>query len=200
MKALMIFVLILSLNNSCGNTKTAGQQKTVQNQSPATVVSKTNDTSQKINKFGQNIIKYGFQFSIPDNWQAEMTDFKSTDLKGQVKTIETDYTDKTTQSRIKLIYHPDKFGMTLYKYYTENTSIKKQKVTIAEQSAIMIDNQLTRDGKGHLLSEPYIRHKIYVLSPNHKGLLEIVYDLPKNNSQAKSIYEHFVQQIKLNRR
>jgi len=195
MKALIIFVLILSLNNSCGNTKTAGQQKTVQNHSTATAVSKTNDTNQK-NVSVQNVKKYGFLFSIPENWQAEMTDFKSTDLKGQVKTIETDYTDKATQSRIKLIYHPGKSGMTLYKYYKENASLKKHKVDIDQQEGILIDNQLTRDGKGHLLSEPYIRHKIYVLSPNHKGLLEIVYDLPKNNSQAKSIYEHFVQQIK----
>ncbi len=195
MKTLLIYTLILSLNYSCGNTKTTGNQRTVQNHSTATAVSKTNDTNQK-NVSGQNVKKYGFQFSIPENWQAQTTDFKTTDLKGQVKTIETDYTDTNTQSRIKLIYHPGEAGMTLYNYYTKNASIKKQKVTIDRQEGFMIDNQLTRDGKGHILPEPYIRHKIYVLSPNHKGLLEIVYDLPKNNPKAKSIYEHFVQQIK----
>ena len=196
MKTLLIISLILSINYSCGNTKTTGHQGTVQNRSTRTSkISKTDKPSPKINESGQNIKKYGFQFSIPNNWQTQMTDFKSTDLKGQVKIIETDYTDNDTQSRIKLVYHPEKFGMTLYKYYTENTSIKKQKVTIAEQTAIMIDEQLTRDGKGHLLPEPYIRHKIYILSPNHKGLLEIVYDLPKNNIKAKEVFDHFIQHI-----
>ncbi len=195
MKALIILILILSLNNSCGNTKTAGKQETVQNQSPSSVVSKKNDTDKKINESGQNIKKYGFQFNIPKNWQAQVTDFKSTDLQGQIKTIETDYTDKENQSRIKLVYHPDKAGMTLYNYYNENKSIKSKHFNIAGQPAIMTDEQLTRDGKGHILPKPFIRHKIYILSPNHEGLLEIVYDLPKNNIQAKEVFDYFIQKI-----
>ena len=189
MKTIFIFTLILVFNLSCGNTKTTGQQEiNHQKQTKNLAVKKIEEPKNTVNK-------YGFKFNIPDNWQAQMTDFKSTDLKGQLKTIETDYADKNTKSRIKLVYHPDKFGMTLYKYYTENTSIKKQKVTIAEQSAIMIDEPLTRDGKGHLLPEPYIRHKIFILSPNHKGLLEIVYDLPKNNIKTKNMFDHFIQHI-----
>ncbi len=190
MKTLLILAVTLSLNFSCGNTKSTTQQDVRQNQITKSVVDTPTTQSNEVTK------KYGFQFSIPKYWVTKMEDFKSVDLKGQVKTIESFYVDNDTQSRIRLIYHPGKPGMTLYKYYSENTSVKTQPILIAKQSAFKIDETLTHDGKGHLLPEPYIRHKIYVMSPNHKGLLEIVYDLPKNNTKAKSEFEHFVQQIK----
>ena len=185
MKALSILLLILSLNYSCGNNKNIGQEK------------QSNNTAVKTDESRKIVKKYGFQFIIPSNWENQETDLKAIDLKGQIKSIETSYVDVNIQSCIKLIFHPDKAGMTLYNYYNENKSIKSKHFNIAGQPAIMIDEQLTRDGKGHILPKPLIRHKIYVLSPNHKGLLEIVYNLPKNNIKAKQVFEHFIQKIRL---
>lgn len=183
MKALSILLLILSLNYSCGNNKNIGQEK------------QSNNTAVKTDESRKIVKKYGFQFSIPKNWENQETDLKAIDLKGQIKSIETSYVDANLQSCIKLIFHPDKAGLTLYNYYNENKSIKSKHFNIAGQSAIMIKEQLTRDGKGHILPKPLIRHKIYLLSPNHKGLLEIVYNLPKNNIKAKQAFEHFIQKI-----
>ncbi len=191
MKILLIFTLTLSLNLSCGNEKSVGRQDYQQQQATGIVKNDRHaDTGY------QTVKKYGFQFQIPDNWQLQMNDFKTKNLKGDLKTIETSYVDNVNNSHIRLVYHPGNSGLTLYRYYADNNPEKTGKTKIGQSDAIKRDEILTRDGKGHLLSKPVIRHKIYVVAPGQKGVLEIVYDLPKDDDKAGEVYNNFIKGIK----
>ncbi len=190
MKILLISALTLSLNLSCSNIKPASQQENLP-KNTRKVVAK--DTSH--NPDNQRFTKYGFVFQIPKHWQIQTNDFETKNIKGEVKSIETVYVDNKTQSHIRLLYHPGTAGSILYRYYSEELSEKTKKTTIAQQNAIKFDEILTRDGKGHLLSKPVIRHKIYILSPVKKGVLEIVYDVPENDAKASQVYNNFMENI-----
>ncbi len=189
MKILSIFTLILSLNLSCGNHKPVSRQKDLQKKIHGVV--QKNDKQKTGN---QSVEKYGFRFQIPDNWQLQTNDFETKNLKGEVKTIETSYVDNTSGSHIRLVYHPGNSGETLYRYYSKDS--KSKTVKIAGKDAVAIDETLTLDGKGHLLPEPVTRHKIYIPAGGQKGVLEIVYDLPANDTIAVGIYENFIKWIK----
>lgn len=192
MKLLLFFTLTLSLNMTCGNTKQANRQENIHkkttNVEPRSDEKKSDD---------QVVEKYGFRFYIPDNWALQTNDFETKNLKGEVKTIETNYVDEGTKSRIRLIFHPGNSGMTLYRYYSKDSSGKIQKSKIGEHDALKIDEVLTRDGKGHVLLRPVMRHKIYMVAPGEQGVLEIVYDLPKDDAKAIEVYEMFVNRIEV---
>ncbi len=188
MKILIIFTLVLSLNLSCGNNKSVSRQENTQKEAKSVV---QKDIKKKADN--QIVNKYGFQFKMPANWQTALNDFETKNLKGEVKTVETVYEDNATGSRIRLVYHPGDSGMTLYRYYAKD--IKSKKIKVGGKDAIRIDESLTRDGKGHLLSKPVIRHKIYMVSSGQKGVLEIVYDLPGNDDKSVKVYENFIKGI-----
>ncbi len=190
MKLLLIFSLTLSLNISCGNTKPVNHQENVQKQKTKEVQVERHEPENK------PVEKYGFQFQIPEHWKLDLSDFDTKNLKGEVITENTVYLDNTSLSRINLIYHPGKYGRLLYSYYAKDTSGKMKKIKIGELDAMQTDEYLTRDGKGHLLKRPIVRHKIYMMAPGQKGALEIIYDLPKDNEKAGQVYMDFINSIK----
>ena len=190
MKLLLIFSLTLSLNISCSNIKPVKPQRNIQQE--------TTKEASVLHQKSENktVEKYGFQFQIPEHWTTKTNDFKTKNLKGEVKTIETEYFDNQTKSRIKIINHPGDSGLLLYNYYSKDTSEKMKKIKIGQLDALNTDEHLTRDGKGNLLSLPIIRHKIYIVSTDKKGVLEIVYDLLENNTKAGQVYKDFINSIK----
>ena len=188
MKTLLIFVFTLNLNMSCGHTNNKQQSVQPETEKQIPVAQQTPEN--------KPVEKYGFQFQIPEQWQVQSEDFETKNLKGEVKTVESGYKDTSNNSSIRLIYHPGNAGMTLYRYYFEDTSGDVKKVKIGRQEALQKDEVLTRDGKGHLLSVPFIRHKIYIVAPEQKGVLEVVYTLPKNDVKAGKVYHDFVNNIK----
>ena len=195
MKLLLIFSLTLSLNFSCGNTKPVQHQENVQQENVQKPTSKE-VTAEQQEPENKPVEKYGFQFQIPEHWKLDLSDFDTKDLKEEVKSKKTVYLDFTSLSSISLIYHPGRYGRLLYNYYSKDTSGKTKKIKIGELDAIQTDEFLTRDGKGHLLKRPRIRHKIYMMAPGEKGVLEVVYDLPKDNEKAGQVYKDFINSIK----
>ncbi len=184
MKLLPIFLAML-LSFSCGNTKATSEQQGTPNTMPVPQKSSF-----------KTVKKYGFEFRIPNSWQETVSNLKATDLKGNVKAIESDYNDTKNQSQIKMVYHPGNNGQILYDYYAKNALQKGKTVQINGQKAIEITETLKYDGKGHQLSTPVTRHKIYLLSPNQNGSLEIIYDFPVANTKAQAGFKAFISQIK----
>ena len=190
MKLLLIFSLTLSLNISCGNAKSINHQDNVQRQTTKKVLVERQEFENK------PVEKYGFQFQIPEHWFLDLSDYQSKNLKGEVITENTVYLDNTNLSRINLIYHPGEYGQLLYNYHAKDTSGKIRRTKVGEYDAMQTDEYLTHDGKGHLLKRPMIRHKIYMMAPGQKGVLEIIYDLPKDNTKAEQDYKDFINSIK----
>jgi len=184
MKLLSIFLAML-LSFSCANTKVTPEQQGTPNTMPATQ-----------NSSFKTIKKYGFEFRIPNSWQETVSNLKATDLKGHVKTIETDYSDTGNQSQIKIVYHPGNNGNVLYDYYAKNALQKGEIIQINGQKAIEITETLKYDGKGHQLKTPVTRHKVYLLNSAQNGSFEIIYDFPAANTKAQASFKAFINQIK----
>ena len=173
----------MTLTLSCSNTKNTTQPRTPKTQKVEEIA-----TEQKEENF------YGFKFNIPQNWQKTVSNFKAVDLKGQVKTIETDY-QITGNDMVRLVYHPGKSGVTLFNNYRNSRRKNLFQTNINKMPAVKLIEKIDRDGKGHLLSQPMTRTKIFVLDPRGKGSLEIVFDFKDRDKKAVTEFESFLKSL-----
>jgi len=180
----ILFLLLMPLTISCGNTKKQVKSSNDQTQKEQKVVSKSNH---------ENF--YGFTYTTPKDWVKTLSDFKAVNLKGQVKTIETDY-QINNSGKLRLIYHPGESGITLFNNYHNSRRKNLYQIDINKMPAVKLIEKINRDGKGHLLSQPMMRTKIFVLHPDKKGSLEIVFDMKSKNKQLLSDFKSFIKSLK----
>jgi len=190
MKIILTFWSALSLW-ACMQEKPA---QTVNKSSVDTiqVVQKTTTNLKKDSATKRVMKKYGFQFAVPKTWKVDLNDFKAIDLKGNVKTITSSFVDTVTNARVQLVYHPNKAGVSLYKYYRKKNA---ELVKIAHQDAVKITRVLKTDGKGHPLQTPLVREKIILMTPDQSGSLEMILDVKQNDQKAFDTWQDFLQHI-----
>jgi len=180
----ILFLFLMPLTISCGNTKKQVKSSNDQINKEQTVVSKSNH---------ENF--YGFTYTSPKDWVKTLSDFKAVDLKGQVKSIETDYQIKNS-GKLRLVYHPGKSGIILFNNYYNSRRKNLYQININKMPAVKMMEKINRDGKGHLLTQPMMRTKIFVLHPGKKGSLEIVFDLTSKNKELLSEFKTFLKSLK----
>ncbi len=139
--------------------------------------------------------KYGLLFVMPETWKVEFENNKSVNLKGEIMTLETDYSDKIDHSRIRFVLHPGKRGTQIYNSKIKNLSQGGKFINIDGKQAIEKIEILHYDGKGHPLNPPTTRHKISILT--QQGEVDIIFDA--TNKDAEQKINQFITQLKIKR-
>ncbi len=191
MKHLFYFVFLLGLIMSCANTKNS----TPKNGDIANQVPRANDLPADHKQSGIELTKYNWRYTIPKDWQATLSDFKATDLKGEIKAIESDYKLKDN-AVVRIITHPGKPGILLFNTYYNSRRKNLFQTNINQLPAVKLVEKIATDGKGHPLAQPTTRTKIILLHPDKKGSLEIVFDSYNQDKQARAEFETFLNSIK----
>jgi len=196
MKHILILSFYITLFLSCGQTK-----KTTQSTSKSTIEPKiestTSDRVATTNEpKSKQTVFYGLSFKVPETWQKTLDNFEAKDLNGQVKTVETDYSLLPNKALVRLVYHPGAAGLKLYQIYAQSKRKNLEMVTINGMKALQLTEKLWRDGKGHLLKEPVLRKKYYLLDPQKKGSFEIVLDAAQNDAKTWETFHNFLNSIK----
>lgn len=151
------------------------------------------ERSLQIIKSFQNETKYGITYTIPKNWKKISDDFKAIDLKGEIKSIQTDYIDESDKSNISIIYHPGDNGKKIYDFKIKTFDDNSQYITISGKKVIKKIEKLNFDGKGHAINPPKNKTTISILST--KGEIEII--LNSNSYTAENTFDKFISTIKI---
>lgn len=191
MKAINIKVLIiLFLLTSCASVRT--KKDTNLN---SKVNSKTKDTVPQIKN--DELISYGFKFSIPKNWHTIEKNVQSIDLNGKIISSSYKFSNVNKTFSVSIVAHPGKNGIELFNYYKTNPVNTSQKeITIDNRLAIRISKVLKKDGKGHTIVAQR-RDKILVLSSNNKACIEIVIDAKKGDQNSFNDFNKFINSVKI---
>jgi len=186
MKKTFYFLTLSFLAVSCANvTKTSTGSK----QQP-----------EVINKQGEfnpdrALTAGNFEISIPETWEQTIEKAKAVNLKDEVMAIENAFFDPKNQTYVRLVEHPGNTGLQLYDAYAHSKQYQPEKINIAGKTALMFNEYITTDGKGHELAVPVQRHKIYL--PDKNGSLEIVFDIPDDNqTKGNNQLKRFIEGIK----
>jgi len=148
-------------------------------------------THQESNNKQAATSKYGIKYTLPSSWKTTTEDFKATDLKGKIVSIQTSYQDSKDQSTIDMTLHPGEKGKSIYAYKLKKMGKNMKRIIINNKEAIQTTELLKTDGKGHQLKNPTKRITVSLLTP--KGEIDFV--LNANNQAAENTFNDFISKI-----
>ncbi len=175
---------------ACSNTKTLSADNKAQT---GKEILTNHQTPPVVNSFKKERL-YGYQFKLPANYSLINKDVKSIDLNGNIKKNETVYKDSISGSKLHIVFHPGEAGQLLYTYYQKDK--KAETVKAGNNNALQYIENITRDGKGHLLKNKLIRTKIFFLNQNEPGCMELVFDRLETDKPSGEVFAKILKDIK----
>ncbi len=154
----------------------------------------TTEAEQPVNSTSQKLPvtkKYGIKYTLPADWKTTTQEFKATDLKGNIVSIQTSYQDNHDQSAINLTFHPGEKGKKIYAYKLKNMGKHTKRIKIGSKEAIQTTELLKIDGKGHPLKQPTKRISVSLLT--EKGEMDLV--LNAKSQASEETFNDFISKI-----
>ncbi len=188
----LFFSCVKNENTSSNSSKPTSQTPIAKNQQPK-INSDTTTKNQPVqtNQTAPKTKKYGIKFALPSSWKTTTEEFKATDLKGNVVSIQSDYKDNN-ESTISFNFHPGEKGKQLYAYKLKKMDKEAQQISIGHKKAIQTIELLKTDGKGHSLKTPTKRIIVSLLTD--KGEIDFVCNA--TNEASEKTFHDFISNIK----
>jgi len=170
--------------NAANQKTTAPPQTTTKTQHPKPVVEPQKNTT-------PSITKHGVTYTLPASWKNKTEEFKATDLKGNIVSIQSDYQDTNDQSTIHVTFHPGEKGKKIYAYKLKKLGKNSKRINIGNQEAIQTIELLKIDGKGHPLNVPTKRIIVSLLTD--EGEMDFI--LNANSQASEKTFNDFISKM-----
>jgi len=192
----LFFILPFFVLVSCAQNKSTPKnnlKNTVQenSQEPKKSTQQPESAKEQPEKYAPPIVKHGIKFSIPSSWENTTEEFKATDLKGNIVSVQSAYQDSNDQSTINFTFHPGEKGKKIYAYKLKKIGKNSKRIIIADKEAIQAIEVLETDGKGHQLDTPTKRIIVSLLTK--EGEMDFV--INANSQASQATFNDFISKI-----
>lgn len=129
--------------------------------------------------------KLPFTFEHPTSWLKTGNESESLDLSGNVNSIEVNFTDTLSQSRLTVTYHLGSKGIEIYKYALSQFKSAQgwyqkdsKQLKVAGCDAVQASNTITKTGKGRSLDTPIKLILVDFIDAKQTGEIQLQFQTP----------------------